>query len=260
MTAVWPARRAVRRPESRGRARCARSGRGGSGRGPRRAAPAIASETSRPTAGASMKPWPLNPAATHTPVAHLVEDRLVVGRDVVEAVDEDRERHVLEDRKQRPDALSHRREPAVAGAVVVPCGAEVARQHAAVRELLGGEAALRCDDEWFDEPLPDLVAVEDPPPLGDDRKVCSSEPGRIGAGGEHDRRGSERRPSARATPPRSACSTVRSGSSRRGAPPPLQKPRRRSAGGRSIRPRRRTPRPRIPSGRSPGTSSACLGR
>ena len=62
-----------------------------------RARATIASARSRPTAGASMKPCPLKPAATQSPSRpHFAEDRLVVGRDVVDALDEEWERDELE--------------------------------------------------------------------------------------------------------------------------------------------------------------------
>ncbi len=128
--------------------------------------PSTASAVIRATAGAIMKPWPLNPHATNTPSATCAEDRLVVGRDVVDAVHEQRERDVLEARQQLLDAGADRRAPLLATRRGIAARAEVAREHAAVGELLRGERELGRDDERLEQTLADRVAEEEVAILG----------------------------------------------------------------------------------------------
>jgi len=109
-----------------------------------------------------MKPCPLNPAARVEAGQALdrAEDGLVVGRHVVEARDEDRERDVRQPRQQVVRHFADVAEPLRPAGLEVARGREVAGEDAAVRELLCCEVSFRCDDERFEDAVGNRLAVE----------------------------------------------------------------------------------------------------
>ena len=131
-----------RSPEKRASENEARSG--------SRGCPSARSARRRPIAGASMKPWPLKPGRHVEPVVRPdgADDRLGVGRLVVGAADERRERRC---RRGRAAARRARRGRGASQAPrdvsASPVATRSRREQAAVGELLGREAALGRDHE-----------------------------------------------------------------------------------------------------------------
>ena len=140
-----------------------------------------------------MNPWPLKPAATQSPGRTSPEDRLVVGSDVVEALDEEGKRDELEAGQQGLDAGAHVTPPAVAGLVGVAGRGEVAGEHAAVCELLGREVPLGRDHERLEQALADRLAQEEVARLALDRQLRDQRPG-LPAGRDDDVRRRRARP------------------------------------------------------------------
>ena len=103
------------------------------------------------------------------PIGDGSEDGLMVGRDVVDAGNEQRIGHMRELGEQRLTGVADRRTPALAAGLRVAARAQVAGEHAAVGELLRREAALRSDDEGLEQALADRLAEEEVPILADDR-------------------------------------------------------------------------------------------
>ena len=189
-----------------------------------------------------MKPCPLKPAATQSR-GRFPEDRLVVGRDVVVALDEEGS----ETNWSAGSSVSThvaRGAASLAGVAGVAGGGEIAGEHAAVGELLGGEVELRRDDERLEQPLADRLAQEEVARLALDRQL--REPGGLPAGRRRRiRRSSSSRPRRRAPSPRGFRSARRRRRGpRRRAP---RAPRAPPAAGRGSRPLRTT---RLPPART----------
>ena len=85
--------------------------------------------------------------ADSTEARNAAENRLVIGRDVVEALDEQVERDVFEPWEERLDAASHGGAPVPPSRLGVAVGSQVAREYAPVGQVLRCEPAFRCDDE-----------------------------------------------------------------------------------------------------------------
>ena len=129
------------------------------------------------------------------PVGNRPEDGLMIGRDVVDAGDELRIRDVRELREQCLGRVADRRAPELAAGFGVAARTKVAGEHAAVGELLRGEAALGGDDERLEQPLPDRLAEEQMTILAPDRQVDTEgreQRGRVDTGGDDEGLGRER--------------------------------------------------------------------
>jgi len=109
----------------------------------------------------------------------------VVGRDVVLAPHEHSERHIRQPRQQLLDPGTNVGAPPLALALIPP-GAEVAREHASVRQLLRCEATLGRDHERLEQPLLHRGAVEEVSILPLDREPWDKRR-RIHAGRDDDR-------------------------------------------------------------------------
>jgi len=116
-----------------------------------------------------MKPVAAESGRHVEPIGDGSEDGLMVGRDVVNAGNEQRIGHMRELGEQRLTGVADRRAPALAAGLRVAARAQVAGEHAAVGELLRREAALRSDDEGLEQALADRLAEEEVPILADDR-------------------------------------------------------------------------------------------
>ena len=107
-----------------------------------------------------MNPWPLNPAAIEAvEPGHGAEDRLPVGRDVVDALASTVKSTYSSTAAARgsPRGLAPPRGAPFRRAG----GAEVAREHASVGELLRGEAPLGRDDERLEQALANRLGEEE---------------------------------------------------------------------------------------------------
>jgi hypothetical protein len=81
---------------------------------------------------------------------HRADDRLTVGRHVVDAVHEQRENDELEARKEVDGGLPDPSSPELRSFGGVAGRAEIAREHATVGELFGGEASVDSDHEGLE--------------------------------------------------------------------------------------------------------------
>ena len=123
------------------------------------------------------------------PVVERVDDRLAVGRHVVGAGGDDRERDELQRRQQQLELLVDAAAPPVLLGRWVAFAAQIAREHTPVRELLRREPAIDRDHERLEQALPDRLAQEERARLLDDRQVEAerrNERARLRAGRDDD--------------------------------------------------------------------------